>query len=252
MLHTATVPPPAPSTTGFSNVGLNDAVSSCIKISPEGNCVIASYGLIEDWDVSRVTKMPEMFYHASVFNADLSKWDVSGVTGTMGMMFSHAYVFDSDLSKWDVSRVTGMGEMFYKAYAFDRDLSNWNVSSVKSMYSMFSNANSFNADLSKWDVSRVTDMRNMFREAGSFNANLSKWDVPSSSKIRSGMFYGTTSFKQTLCGEAWVNSNDPRKFSNSAGSISATICGGWWVVYWYPFVGFLNNILPELPRNPTC
>ena len=66
---------------------------------------------------------------------------------------------------------------------------------------MFSTAISFNQDLSKWDVSRVADMK--------------------------GMFVSTSSFKQTLCGVTWVNSNASKvdMFTYSRGSISDTACG---------------------------
>ena len=51
------------------------------------NTVVATYGAIEEWDVSEVTNMRNIFYggdnYAStfgIFNADLSKWDTSAVT----------------------------------------------------------------------------------------------------------------------------------------------------------------------------
>ena len=69
------------------------------------------------------------------------------------------------------------------------------------MFTMFKEATSFNQDLSKWDVSRVTDMDYMFA--------------------------GATAFKQSLCGEAWVNSKATNNgmFDRSSGSISTTVCG---------------------------
>ena len=45
---------------------------------------------------------------------------------------------------------------------------------------MFFDMDTFNPELSNWDVSRVTDMCAMFNDA--------------------------TSFNQTLCGAAWINS----------------------------------------------
>jgi hypothetical protein len=51
--------------------------------------------------------MHDMFGGAQAFDADTSKWDVSGVTG-MPDMFWGAISFNGDISKWDVSGVTGM------------------------------------------------------------------------------------------------------------------------------------------------
>ena len=65
--------------------------------------------------------MAAMFYVASAFNQDLSKWDVSAVTD-MASMFAGASRFNWDLSKWDVSAVTDMWGMFGGASAFDHKL----------------------------------------------------------------------------------------------------------------------------------
>merc|ERR1712010_263261 len=68
------------------------------------------------------------------------------------------------------------------------------------MTAMFSAAKSFNQDLSNWNVSRVVDMQLMFIEA--------------------------SSFQQTLCGAAWVDSKASKvdMFTRSPGSISDTVC----------------------------
>ena len=66
---------------------------------------------LEDWDVSEVTNMKEMFKDCDNFNADLSKWNVSSVKD-MRYMFYDCIKFKSDLSKWDVSSVKNMVEMF--------------------------------------------------------------------------------------------------------------------------------------------
>merc|ERR1719174_964023 len=204
---------------------LKVAVNACIKLSPVGDCSNSPHGPIGDWDVSAITDMSGMFQLAPAFNQDLSKWDVSAVTNMWGMFWS-ASVFNQDLSAWDVSAVTSMRGMIYDASSFNQKLSKWDVSAVTDMCYMFHGA-SFNQDLSAWDVSAVTDMAGMFFDASAFNQDLSAWDV-SSVKNMDKMFELAKSFKQTLCGVAWVHSKATKvlMFENSHGSISSTVCTG--------------------------
>ena len=66
---------------------------------------------LEDWDVSNVENMEDMFKGCKNFNSDLSNWDVSNVKN-MNFMFSGCKNFNCDLSKWDVSSVGDMEGMF--------------------------------------------------------------------------------------------------------------------------------------------
>ena len=113
-------------------------------------------------------------------------------------------VFNYDLSNWDVSRVTNMPAMFAYAHAFNQDLSKWDVSRVTDMTAMFHYALSFNQDLSNWDVSRVVDMQWMFADAYSFEQKLcgAAWVNSNASKI--DMFTRSPGIiSNTVCG-AWM------------------------------------------------
>ena len=65
---------------------LRRAVSDWIAGGASKSTVVATYGPIEDWDVSEVTNMASVFYGRHTistfgsFNADLSKWNTSAVT----------------------------------------------------------------------------------------------------------------------------------------------------------------------------
>ena len=126
-------------------------------------------------NTSNITDMSEMFDDV-IFNADISKWDVSNVTN-MRAMFNETYTFNQDISDWDVSNVTNMSYMFSVTDSFNQDISNWDVSNVTNMDGMFWGAENFNQDISNWDVSNVTNMRAMFRYSDNFNQDLSSWDV---------------------------------------------------------------------------
>jgi len=61
--------------------------------------------------------MSELFID-SVFNGDISYWDVSNVTN-MSFMFCRAKIFNQPLNNWDVSNVIDMSGMFKYAEAFN-------------------------------------------------------------------------------------------------------------------------------------
>ena len=147
-------------------------------------------------DLSRVTNMESMFSGATLFNGNISSWNVSSVTN-MSSMFYYASDFKGDISSWNVSSVTSMSNMFFGAFDFNRSLNNWNVSSVLSMSGMFAQATSFNQSLNNWDVSGVTSMSSMFSYASSFNQTLDDWNVSAVTDM-SNMFSGAEDFNQPL------------------------------------------------------
>ena len=105
---------------------------------------------LKTWDVSNVTTMFGLFWHAKDFNQDISNWDVSSVTSEgMFDMFNSAYSFNQDISSWDVSNVTNMTQMFYDAISFNQDISSWNVSKV-------TNCGSFSVGTTAWTEPKPT------------------------------------------------------------------------------------------------
>ena len=49
-------------------------------LNADGSGTHATYGPMKDWDMSLVTDISYLFYRKRPMNADLSSWDVSGVT----------------------------------------------------------------------------------------------------------------------------------------------------------------------------
>lgn len=179
-------------------------VDETLALDPINGNVDLGFGVMSDWDVSRVTEMYNAFYNKSTFNGDISSWDVSNVTD-MSNMFSGCTSFNQDISGWDVSNVTRFNKMFAEARTFQQNIGSWDVSSGVNFSGMFEgvlvfnqpiggwdmsnaldtsvmfygvgNGNQFNQDISSWDVSNVTNMFGMFWDAYNFNQDLSSWDV---------------------------------------------------------------------------
>jgi surface protein len=83
-------------------------------------------------------------FACSIFNKNISNWDVSNVID-MSYMFKNSK-FNKDISKWNVGNVLDMNNMFYNS-KFNKNISKWNVSKVKNMLSMFY-LSDFNNDIS--------------------------------------------------------------------------------------------------------
>ena len=152
---------------------------------------------IEQWGDIYWTNMSNAFAGAS--NMTYSAMDTPdlGLVSDMSRMFAGATIFDGDISGWDVSTVRDMSGMFYSAAAFNGEISNWDVSAARNMNHMFARATSFNQPLNGWDVSSVSDMGGMFTGASSFNHDLNDWDVSAAIDM-GGMFTGATLFNQDL------------------------------------------------------
>ena len=106
---------------------------------------------IDDWNVSNVRNMRNMFLKCEKFNSDISNWDVSKVTDMSGM-FCGCKEFNQDISKWNVSKVTTMEDMFNRCKKFNQDISKWNVSNVKNIERMFAVCHEFNQNLDSWNI----------------------------------------------------------------------------------------------------
>ena len=79
---------PSSSSTGTAGT-LRRAVSDWIKGGASRSTVVATYGPIENWDVSEVTNMKFVFYNFKSFNKDLSKWNTAVVTSMNSSKCAH-------------------------------------------------------------------------------------------------------------------------------------------------------------------
>jgi surface protein len=121
-----------------------------------------------------------MFFGASTFNQDLSRWNITNVVD-MAAMFSGARAFNQDISKWVTSAVTNMSQMFDGAVAFDQEIRGWDVTSVTNFFFMFNGATAFAAKYSTAPAFAITPTAAFFTPPASSDATLSALTLSSGS-----------------------------------------------------------------------
>ena len=147
----------------LNNIDVSDVynMDGLFNITEQGKQIEIGNIKIDDWNVSNVRSMRNMFLNCSNFNSDISNWDVSKVTDMSGMFF-RGKEFNQDISKWDVSKVENMDDMFNGCKKFNQDISKWNVSKVISMERIFSVCYEFNQNLDSWNVKEDCDIESAF------------------------------------------------------------------------------------------
>lgn len=98
---------------------------------------------INDWDVSIVTEMPDLFSYSS-FNQSINNWNTSNVFDMRGM-FAYNTVFNQPLNNWNTSNVVNMNFMFQFASSFNQDISSWCVQKIPSK------PFNFDGDANNWE-----------------------------------------------------------------------------------------------------
>ncbi|TMU56819.1 BspA family leucine-rich repeat surface protein [Flagellimonas algicola] len=176
-------------------------------------CSNMVYNATDAPDLTGVADMSHMFDDATLFNGDISDWDVSSVSD-MEWMFDQAVNFNADISDWTVSGVTKMSGMFSGASEFNQDLSDWDFSQVTDMSLMFNGATLFNQYLGSWDISAVNLMSNMLDNSGlspeNYDATLTGWannaNTPNNVTFgASGVYYCNGGMaRATLEGKGWT------------------------------------------------
>ncbi len=120
---------------------------------------------LEDWDVSNVSNMKQLFKKSQVTNLDLSKWDTSAATDMESMFESCEAVSLGDISGWKTSNVSQMTDMFCFSKVRSLDLSGWDVSNTRHMVRLFHGCRAESLDLSGWDTSGANRMQYMFYQS---------------------------------------------------------------------------------------
>ena len=125
---------------------------------------------------SHITRADSMFAGSTLFNQDISGWNICNVT-TLDRMFYQCYAFNQPIGNWDTSNVIYMNEVFGQAHSFNQPLTHWDTINVIDMAKMFLFAYVFNQPIGHWNVSKVRFMDQMFGSSNAFYQDLSKWCV---------------------------------------------------------------------------
>ena len=103
----------------------NDTIREAVNLWCDERYIARTrYGSIENWDVSEVSDMSELFKDKPFFNDSIATWNVSNVT-VMSRMFQNAREFNQELDVWDVVNVTVMTDIFDGAVSFNRSITSW-------------------------------------------------------------------------------------------------------------------------------
>ena len=117
---------------------------------------------IGDWllNANFVDDISGMFENSDAFNnggsSDINNWNISNIT-VIDNLFNGATSFNQNIGNWNISGLNDLNSMFRNATSFDNggspDINNWDTTNITNMFDMFKDATSFNQDLSGWCVS---------------------------------------------------------------------------------------------------
>jgi surface protein len=150
---------------------------------------------VDRWDTSQFEDVTYMFNKATLFNANLSNWNMAQAQ-FMSSMFEMAQSFTGyGMDQWNIRQALTMAKMLIGTNLSDVNLSNWDVSNVHDMSHMFQYATSYQGiGISDWDTSNVIQMEYMFDGATSFNASVHHWQVRDVVNM-AYMFHNTNQFQ---------------------------------------------------------
>lgn len=157
---------------------------------------------IEHFDMGNVVNASTMFQSATIFDADLSEWDVRKLENTTAMFQNTTRFQGTGMEHWETEGLRIIVSMFLGATAFDADIGSWDVSKVTDFTTVFTSASAYTGKgIERWDVSNATTMNGMFRAAVKFNGQIGEWG-PKVAKTRdiSTMLQAALEFDQDLSG----------------------------------------------------
>ncbi len=154
------------------------------------------------WDVSAVTTFASAFYSCTVFNTDVSGWDVNsgGATDFSNAFFGCA-AFNQPLNAWVMTNATSLAATFRGCTVFNQDLDTWNVANVTTMNFTFGFCPAFNGDISTWNPTALTGkgFESAFYFCTNFNSAIPLIDISGCTSLAL-TFTSCLAFNQDISG----------------------------------------------------
>jgi len=110
-------------------------------------------------------------------------------TADMLQTFRGCTVFNGDISGWDISNVTSLSQLVTGCPVFNQDISGWNMSGVTNISYMIFNSDGFDQSLASWDVTGITNAAAFMQNStglstANYDATLIAW---ASQSVNSGV-----------------------------------------------------------------
>ena len=119
-------------------------------------------------------------------------------------------VFNQDISGWDVSNVTNFSNMLANATTFNQPIGNWTINTTPgdtvSMNGMLYNTDGFNQNISSWDVRNVTSMNNFQSYKGT--------GISATGTNTESLVSMSQGFRRNNSNDSWIANIDTSQLSN--------------------------------------
>ncbi len=127
------------------------------------NCKILNITATDIPNLSNCTSLNRMFMdcYKLVGPTNINNWNVSNISNMVNM-FANAKNFNQDISDWNINKVTDMSGMFYSAIRFNQNLSKWGlkINPAINMSNIFDysalDLNNYDAIINSFDTNGIT------------------------------------------------------------------------------------------------
>ena len=145
----------------------------------------------DQWDMSNIERVTNMFFGSDIRNIDVSTWDTSSFLYIEQMFRNTSQLQTLNVSNWDVTSVITAHGFLLNSSVQEVNFTGWNTANIETMQNMFQNTDISNlSQIESWDVSSVRNMNRMFSNSQNV-PDVSNWNITSATNI-SEMFQNSS------------------------------------------------------------